>query len=309
MNSTLILEGIEISGHCGLTQDERSHLQPIRIDLEIDCANSQAGETDNIQHTIDYAEIINRLLEIGTSNQFYLVESLAEYTIRTLFEEFPILSLRIWVRKTDPPLKATVNSVGVRLSRDRGGLGTKSTSSAVKSPSPFLPEHLHQLPKGKILDLAAGQGRNALYLASQGYSVTAIDRDREALKAIQLEIQNSNISNVLIQAQDFEDGSPHALNLGTELYEGIIVFFYLYRPLFPSLINALRKGGVLMYETFLIDNHRIHNHPRRKEFCLQHNELVHLTQGLRIVHYEEGAQQGPHLQDQTFTARIIARKE
>ena len=134
MNSTLILEGIEISGHCGLTQDERSHLQPIRIDLEIDCANSQAGETDNIQHTIDYAQIINRLLEIGTCNQFYLVESLAEYTIRTLFEEFPILGLRIWVRKTDPPLKATVNSVGVRLSRDRGSLGNQVYLLSLQTP-------------------------------------------------------------------------------------------------------------------------------------------------------------------------------
>lgn len=309
MESTLILEGIEISGHCGLTQDERSHLQPIRIDLEIDCANSQAGETDNIQHTIDYAQIINRLLEIGTCNRFYLVESLADYIMRTLFDEFPIIGLSIWVRKTRPPLKATLNSVGVRLSRDRGSLGTKSSTSAFKPPAPFLTEQQHQLPKGKILDLATGQGRHALYLASQGYSVTAIDRDSDALRTIQHEIQNSNISNVLIQAQDLEDGSPNSLNLGTELYEGIIVFFYLYRPLFPSLIKALRRGGVLMYETFLIDNHRIHNHPRREEFCLQHNELFELTQGLRVVHYEEGAQQGSNGQDQIFTARMIAKKE
>ena len=309
MNSTLILEGIEISGHCGLTQDERSHVQPIRIDLELDCANSQAGETDNIQHTIDYAQVINRLLEIGTRNQFYLVESLAEHIIRTLFDEFPILGLKIWVRKTNPPLKATVDSVGVRLARVRGKQAIQSIALTSQSPSSFLKEQQHLIPKGKVLDVATGHGRNALYLASLGYSVIGIDRDKEALRAIQQEIQNSNVSNVSVHAQDLEDGSPSSLNLGTELYEGILVFFYLYRSLFPSLLRALRRGGVLMYETFLIDNHRINNHPRRQEFCLQHNELFQLTQGLRIVHYEEGARQGTNLQDQIFTARMVARKE
>jgi dihydroneopterin aldolase len=309
MNSRLILEGIAISGYCGLTQDERGHLQPIRIDLEIDCANSQAGKTDDIQHTIDYAQIINRLLEIGTHNQFYLIESLAEHITRTLFDEFPILGLKLWVRKTNPPLKATVDSVGVRLARDRSSHETRSIASAFQSPSTFLTEQKHQLPKGKILDVATGHGRNALYLANLGYSVTALDRDEEALRAIQQEMQNSRFSNISIHAQDLEDGSPNSLNLGTELYEGIIVFSYLYRPLFPSLLKALRRKGVLIYETFLIDNHRINDHPRRKEFCLQHNELFQLTQGLRIVHYEEGARQGPNLQDQIFTARMVARKE
>ena len=308
MNSTVILEGIEIEGQCGLTQEERSRSQPIRIDLEMDCSNHQAGLTDNIQHTIDYAQVITRLLEIGTRNQFSLVESLAEHISLTLFDEFPILGLRMWVRKTHPPLQSIVDSVGVRLARVRGSWGTPSLGSTPQLPSSFLTQHQHQLPKGKILDLATGRGRNALFLASLGYSVSAIDRDKEALQSIQQEIPYSNFSNVSIHTQDFEDGSPNSLNLGTELYEGIMVFFYLYRPLFPSLLRALRKGGVLMYETFLIDNHRIHNHPGRKEFCLQRNELLQLTQGLRIVHYEEGGHGSNH-KDQIFTARMIAKKE
>ena len=309
MNSTLILKGIEISGRCGLTQAERSHLQPIRIDLEIECANSQAGETDNIQHTIDYAQVIQRLLEIGTRNQFHLIESLAEHMSRTLLDEFPIFGLKLWVRKTKAPLNATVDSVGVRLARDQRSHETPFIGSSSQPPSAFLTKQNHQLPKGKILDVAAGQGRNTLYLAKLGYSVTAIDRDKEALQGIQKKADQSNVSNIEILAQDLEEGSPHSLDLGTELYEGIIVFFYLYRPLFPSLLRALRRGGVLMYETFLIDNHRINNHPRRQEFCLQHNELLQLTQGLRILHYEEGLQDGSILQEQVFTTRMIAKKE
>lgn len=309
MNSRLILEGIEISGYCGLTQDERSQGQPIRIDLEIDCANCEAAETDNIHYTIDYARIVSRILEIGRRNHFTLVESLAEHIARILFDEFPILALRLWVRKTKPPIKATIGSVGVRLDRTRSNHKTQSIATTFPVPSSFLVEHIHQLPKGKILDVASGYGRNAFYLASLGYSVTALDRDKEALSTIQHEIQKSRLSPMVVQHQDLEDGAPNSLDLGTELYEGLIVFFYLYRPLFPSILRALKQGGVLIYETFLIDNHRINNHPRRKEFCLEHNELVQLARGLRIVHYEEGQQQESNPHDQIFTARMVAMKE
>lgn len=309
MNSRLILEGLEILGYCGVTQDERSQRQPLLIDLEIDCANRQAAETDNIQHTIDYARIVNRLLEIGTQNQFSLVESLAEHIARILLDEFPILGLRLWVRKTNPPIKARIGSVGVRLDRNRSGHETQSIATTIPFPSSFLVEHRHQLPKGKILDVASGYGRNAFYLASLGYSVTALDRDKEALRAIQHQIQDSRASHMVVQHQDLENGSPNSLDLGTELYEGLIVFFYLYRPLFPSFLRALKPGGVLIFETFLIDNHRINNHPRRKEFCLEHNELVQLAKGLRIVHYEEGPQQESNLHHPVFTARMVALKE
>ena len=305
MNSTLILQGVEISAHCGITKDERSQVQPIRIDLELNCSNSQAGETDNIQYTIDYAHVINRLVEIGTNEQFHLVESLAEHIITTLFNEFPIIDLKIWVRKTRPPLKTLVESVGVRLVRDRVRQESRSIASTVQPPSSFLTEQQHHLPKGKILDVASGHGRNALYLASLGYSVTAIDRDEKALQAIQQSIHNSNSFPVDIHVQDLEDGSPNSLNLGTARYEGIIVFFYLYRPLFPALLRALKPGGVLVYETFLIDNYRVHHHPRRQEFCLQPNELFQLTQRLRIMHYQEGA----NPPDSIFTARLVAKKE
>jgi hypothetical protein len=94
-----------------------------------------------------------------------------------------------------------------------------------------------------------------------------------------------------------------------ERYDGVLVFFYLYRPLFPAIIKALKPGGVLVYETFLIDNHDHYHHPRRKEFCLEHNELLRLTQGLRVLHYEEGQHQGTEENEQPFTARLVARKE
>ena len=65
---------------------------------------------------------------------------------------------------------------------------------------------------------------------------------------------------------------------------------------------------MLIYETFLIDNHHQFQHPRRKEFCLEHNELLHLTHDLRVLYYEEGQHEDHTGPQQTFTARLVAQK-
>ncbi|MDX2348521.1 MAG: methyltransferase type 12, partial [Nitrospirota bacterium] len=88
----------------------------------------------------------------------------------------------------------------------------------------------------------------------------------------------------------------------------ILVFFYLYRPLFPQLLKALKPGGVILYETFLLENHIHRQHPRRKEFCLETNELLTLLEGFQILHYDEGDHTGTSKTDRAFTARAMARK-
>ena len=287
MDSKLILKGIRFSGHCGVTPEERNQPQPILVDLELDCPASQSSETDQIQDTIDYAQVIDRVVDIGTHHHVCLVETLVERISQTLCDEFPILGMEIWIRKTAPPLKERVDSVGVRLSREGNTLSQQSLSF-IDEPASLLIEQQHMIPKGTILDVATGHGRNAIYLARQGYSVTGIDRDVEALHSVQQKAEKLKLPNLAFHVQDLEEGTTESLHLGEETYDGILVFFYLHRPLFPSLIRALKPGGVLIYETFLIDNHHIHQHPRRQEFCLQHNELLQLTDTLRILYYEEG---------------------
>jgi hypothetical protein len=67
-----------------------------------------------------------------------------------------------------------------------------------------------------------------------------------------------------------------------------------------------------VYETFLIENHLRNQHPRRKEFCLAGNELLRLTSGLRVLHYDErgrrdgGAHGGEGV---TYTARLLAQRD
>jgi SAM-dependent methyltransferase len=147
-----------------------------------------------------------------------------------------------------------------------------------------------------------------LFLAAQGYQVAAIDRDAGALTHLSSSARKTQEATISTRVLDLEPPHSASPNLGKEAYDAIIVFFYLYRPLFPSLVDALKPGGVLMYETFTIDNHVHHQHPRRQEFCLARNELLQLTSGLMVVHYDEGAHEGGDGADRVYTAQLVAQK-
>ncbi len=306
MADQLIIEHLEFQGHCGVTEAERLVPQPISVDLFVDYpekAISAIAERDDITRAVDYATIAQRVMEVGTSQPFHLLETLADRLTTMLFSEFAVTRVQLWVRKVGAAVKGVEGSVGVRIDRD------KLVASSRFEPAAFLAETLPLLPRGRALDLASGSGRNALYLASQGFHVHAIDRDAQALSTLVAEARRHALAHVTTQHIDLEVDPHRPPDLGREAYEVVAVFFYLYRPVIPLLLRALKPGGVLVYETFLIDNHLRHNHPRRREFCLAHNEMLGLAKGLRVLHYDEG-ERGPNGDGRTvFTARFIGRRE
>jgi len=182
-------------------------------------------------------------------------------------------------------------------------------STILRSPSRFLVEYAHLLPRGRVLDVAAGSGRNTIYLAEYGFTVHAIDRNPEALMEVRITARDRHLMHVATEVVDLE-GEPfphHVLPQAT--YDVVIVFFYLFRPLFSALVRTLKPGGVLMYETFLIDNYLRYQRPRHQEFCLAHGELRTLGHGLDVLQYDEGAREGKDGQGESYTARLLARKE
>ncbi|HNP60707.1 MAG TPA: dihydroneopterin aldolase [Nitrospirales bacterium] len=302
MSSSIVVKGIQLSARCGVTETERQQPQPLLVDLIFRCPNQSAFQSDELSDTVDYGSITQRIQDIGEGQAFSLIETMAEKICQALFHEFPITRLKIWVRKIRPPLKRIEGSVGVQLIRSRQPMA----STDLMHLSPFLVDHLSRLPDGTALDVATGRGRHALYLASKGFSVHGIDRDADALHELQTQAQEAGLSSITTESIDLEVNPQHPPDLGTAMYDVILVFFYLNRPLFPQLIKALKSGGVIMYETFLLDNHIHRQHPRRKEFCLESNELLGLLQGLSILHYDEGDHAGSS--GPAFTARILARK-
>ncbi len=310
MEIPIIIQGIECSVHCGVTDEERAHPQPILVDLQLQCPNARAAQTDHLIDTIDYGTLVKRVIELSQKSRFHLLEALADHISQTLFSEFPISHLNVWVRKTAAPLDHIKGSVGVRLSQSRSQATIlPRIAQELPEPSAFLLEHYSRFDQGNVLDIAAGSGRHALYLASQGFAVSAIDRNEEALTQMQHTASKLNIPQLHTSCIDLEADPANPPSLGKEEYEGVMVFFYLFRPLFPHIIQALKPGGILLYETFSIDNHLQHNHPRNKDFCLMPNELLELTKGLRILSYHEGQHEGSQGHPPLWTVRLVAKKE
>lgn len=303
MPDHIVIERLEFQAHCGTTAAERDRPQPVAVDLDLQCEAGEAAATDDLVRTIDYQRVAQRVMEVATERPYHLLETLAEDAARTLFSEFPVARLRLWVRKIVPPVAQVQGSVGVRLDR------TRPVDMATPQPARYVLEHWHLLPKGAALDVAAGFGRNALYLASHGFTVEAVDRDAEALAALAAAAQQRHLANLAVRRLDLETDPAHPPDFGRDRYDAILVFFYLHRPLLPGLISALRPGGMLMYETFLIDNHLRYQHPRRKEFCLAHNELLELARGLRVLHYEEGQHEREAGAGPVLTARLLAQRQ
>ena len=307
MDEGLSIEKISFHGCCGVSPEERSRSQLLLVDLECACSAEDAIQTDRLSKTIDYAQVSSRVVEIGRSETCALLETLADRISQVLLAEFPIDTLHIWLRKAKPPLDHVLGSVGVRLTYHRSrASGFEKTPS--QSPSPFLLKYGQQIPHGRVLDLACGFGRSSLHMARHGYAVVGLDRNAQVLMGLSQAAQDENLPNLTIRELDLEGDANDPPSLGEEEFAGVLAFYYLYRPIFPNIIKALKSGGLLLYETFLIDNHHRVAHPRRKEFCLEHNELLQLVHGLRVMYYEEGEQQDPIREQPALTARVIAQK-
>lgn len=301
----VVIERLEFQGRCGVTPAERRRPQPLAIDLELDCEGSAAEAADQISKTVDYAQVAERIVELGETQDCALLETFAEQILAMLFTEFPVAKVSLWLRKLAPPLSQMTGSVGVKLERSRMAHQPQQTDL---TPSLFLTQQLHRLPKGRALDVAAGSGRNTVYLASHGFQVDAIDRDGEKLAALAASAKQRHFPNVTVSTVDLERTTDNRPEFPANAYDVVLVSFYLHRPLLPWLLDALKPNGVLIYETFTIDNYFRHHHPRRWEFCLAQNELLRLASRLRVLSYDEGEHEGGHGQSAAFTAQLVAQQ-
>ncbi len=109
----------------------------------------------------------------------------------------------------------------------------------------WLARHSHILTGGTALDLACGRGRNALYLAEQGYQVTAVDYSGVALDQLRQEAARRHLTLTTIQA-DLEQ-QP---DLPARRFDLVLSFYYLYRPLLEQMKRLVVPGGTIMLRTF-----------------------------------------------------------
>jgi len=306
MANKIVIERLEFQGRCGVTPEERRRPQPLAVDVELDCETGIAASSDRIADTVDYAQVAERIVELGMKEECALLETFAEKFLTMIFTDFPVDHAKLWLRKLASPLVPMAGSVGIKVERGRLAHHPEQADPA---PSRFVAQQLHRLPKGRVLDIACGSGRHAIHFASHGFEVEAIDRDAEKLEKLAAIAKQRHLPNVTVKHVDLERTTQERPEFPASRYDAIVVCFYLHRPLFPWLIEALKPNGVLLYETFTIDNYFRHHHPRRWEFCLGHNELLRLASSLRVLSYDEGEHDGGTGMGSVFTAQLIAQKQ
>jgi tellurite methyltransferase len=165
---------------------------------------------------------------------------------------------------------------------------------------PFLAEMLVRITRGIVLDVAAGRGRNALALARVGVEVVAVDYSVEAMCLLAATAREARLAIWPIVA------NLDSFHLKDESFDAIVNINFLDRALFPNFMRALRPGGVLIADTFLVDQGAI-GHPRDPRFLLTHGELRTLAGGLEVEEYREGAVTYPN-GERAFRASMVARR-
>jgi tellurite methyltransferase len=171
-------------------------------------------------------------------------------------------------------------------------------------PAQLLEDHsslfVDETLPGPVLDLACGEAHNSIFLARKGVQVISADLSSEALQRAG-ELATECGAEITTWQVDLEAEGGNPLPECT--YGAILVFRYLHRPLIPCIKKALRKGGLLLYETFTVEQPRF-GKPRNPDYLLQAGELLHMFADWKKIFYFEGIKENPT----RAVAQLITRK-
>ncbi len=170
-------------------------------------------------------------------------------------------------------------------------------------PSNFLVQNFDLLPKGIALDLAMGDGRNAIYLATRGFDVDGVDVSQDAVNSARASSRQLG-APIRALVGNVEDGS---YIIPEETYNVIMVFNFLHRPLLKEIKDGVKPGGAAIYETFTTEQPRF-GPPTNPDYLLKPGELRDAFADWEILIYHETVDpEGPGAR-QRARAGIVARK-
>ncbi|MFQ5450017.1 MAG: class I SAM-dependent methyltransferase [Nitrospinaceae bacterium] len=147
-----------------------------------------------------------------------------------------------------------------------------------KQPIPFLKENVNLLPRGKVLDIAMGEGRNGVFLATRGFDVLGLDISEKGLqKAHQLaKVHNVKIVTKVVDLENY--------TLEKNAYDVIICTYYMQRDLFPKFKEALKPGGMALVETYNTDYLKYARF--NPKWLLKTNELLEIFKDYKVLRYQ-----------------------
>lgn len=164
-------------------------------------------------------------------------------------------------------------------------------------PTPLVKHWVPRLTSGNALDLACGAGRNALYLAERGWSVTAVDGAPAAVELVRHRAAERNLAIETVVA----DLAGAEFSIAPSSWDLILDCYYWQRELFPGILAGVRPGGCVIAIVHISEPGEPSSYKRAER-----GELRGYFKGWEILHDYEGRPKDPaHLRS---VAEIVARR-
>ena len=113
----ILIPGLRELGVHGVLPEERQRPQPFEVDLELFLDATKAGETDDLEDTVDYSAVCESVSRVVASESFMLLERLAARIAEVCKSDARVERVVVEVRKLHPPVRAQVGYVAVRVER------------------------------------------------------------------------------------------------------------------------------------------------------------------------------------------------
>ncbi len=170
-------------------------------------------------------------------------------------------------------------------------------------PATLLERWVDRFPDGRALDLAAGTGRNAVFLAEHGYEVDAVDRSRAGLEIAMENARRRGVADRInpIRADLTEYAFPN------DAYDVVTVSFYRAVDRLPDVRDAMAPGGMLFVEHHLRTTDEVDLGPSGDRYRFAANELLRVCLDMTVLRYEAGRERRGSDGAVGATARIVAR--
>ena len=120
----IVIDGIQFHGYHGVSESERKLGQKYRVDIKVGTTNRKfnletAGQEDDLNLTLDYAQVVDVVIEIGTQHSYQLFETLANEIAQSILHRFSATDIWVRVKKLSPPIEAEVDFAGVEIYRNQ----------------------------------------------------------------------------------------------------------------------------------------------------------------------------------------------
>jgi SAM-dependent methyltransferase len=177
---------------------------------------------------------------------------------------------------------------------------TSTTPTFNVQPNAFLVRAIKGVHAGRALDYGMGQGRNAIYLAQQGWTVTGFDPAEQAVAAAKKQARELGVELTTLTVGDDE------FDFGKAQWDLVVISYVGFRRTMPRVVESLKPGGLVVVEAFHRDS--LKNGPIGAGVVYDTNELLKMFERFRVIIYEDVEDKSDFGQGTNRVVRLLAQK-